>query len=603
MAIIRTPSRASGGITAEERRLMDEHTKVWIKRAFRTEPIVPEKIVPAIKALYAAAGLTSPRVVIVPSPLVMAFAYGAAGAIWATRDAARAEKYAATYDATNAMRDTTQVATYAVTDLTTREATYDATQAATYAAYALRDATYAALHDAAHDATRAATHDAARAATYAVTDDATREATYDATQAATYAAMYVATETMAYDATQAATRNATLVATFDATNIALDFATHHSTYAATRNVIRDAVDDVTDMAVFDATQAVTRDATRAATYDATFAATYDATSAATDAATRDILAAEAFTAAYDATNAIHDAAHAATDDATSNGADGSTRGATFAATFAVMREELAAATYRATRTATLDVAHASGGARAATFDTNVEGARLACLSLGGAVGLRAASYWSSAYHGGNLWAPYECYLTAARDILGLRLPEHAKYKAWEEAAIEGGFRVLHSEFCIVCDFPDLLKTDEQGRPHNETGPSHRWRDGWGFYSWHGVRIPGNWIEHRETLTSAEVLKEQNLEVRRAGCDILGWSRILKDLKARVINRDVDPEIGEVIEVSLPDLDRPARFLRVRCGTGREFVCGLPPEINTALEGQAYMTGLSPKDFVIPEIRT
>ena len=83
--IIRTTTRAAGGITAEEKRRMDEHAALWIRRAMRTEPIDPHEIVPAIKGLYAAAGLQAPRVVIVPSPLVMAFAYGAASAIWYMR--------------------------------------------------------------------------------------------------------------------------------------------------------------------------------------------------------------------------------------------------------------------------------------------------------------------------------------------------------------------------------------------------------------------------------------------------------------------------------------------------------------------------------------
>ena len=95
--IIRRPDRAEGGITAEEKLRMDDHAKLWISRALRTEPIEPDKIVPAIKALYAAAGLKEPRVVIAPSPLVMAFAYGASAAIWHVRKTGSAtdERYGA----------------------------------------------------------------------------------------------------------------------------------------------------------------------------------------------------------------------------------------------------------------------------------------------------------------------------------------------------------------------------------------------------------------------------------------------------------------------------------------------------------------------------
>jgi len=62
-------------------------------------------------------------------------------------------------------------------------------------------------------------------------------------------------------------------------------------------------------------------------------------------------------------------------------------------------------------------------------------------------------------------------------------------KLWEECVVHGGFRVLHEDFCMVSDFPEILLKDEQNRPHCENGPSHKWRDGWSLYHWHGVSIP------------------------------------------------------------------------------------------------------------------
>ena len=96
---IRTKTKAHGGITAREKELMAGHAKLWISRAMRTDPIEPDKIIPAIEGIYAAANLKKPRIVIVPSPLVMAFAYGASAAIWYAR---KTGKSAATYAATRA---------------------------------------------------------------------------------------------------------------------------------------------------------------------------------------------------------------------------------------------------------------------------------------------------------------------------------------------------------------------------------------------------------------------------------------------------------------------------------------------------------------------
>ena len=387
--IIREKNKAHGGITAEEKTRMDEHAKLWITRAMRTAPIEPDKIISAIEGIYAAANLKKPRIVIVPSPLVMAFAYGASAAIW--------------YSRKNGKSDATDAATRAATHAATRDATYDAT--------------------------RAATHDAAYAAAYAATDDAT--------------------------------------------------------------------------------------------YDATHAATYDATRAATRAAKGNA-------------------------------------------------EELAA---------------------------------LACRGLAGNFGVECARRWSNVYQGGNMWAGYDCYLTAYRDILGLELREHAAYAHWEQAAIHGGYRVMHEEFCIVSDFPEVLKVDDQNRPHCETGPSHRWRDGWSLYHWHGVKIPAEWIENKKSLDAKTALTWQNIEQRRAALEIVGWNNVLRELKARVIDEHPDPACGSLVEVQLPDLEKPSRFIRAQCGTKREFAIGVPPEIKTVTAAQAWLTGLPESQFEYPSIRT
>lgn len=201
-----------------------------------------------------------------------------------------------------------------------------------------------------------------------------------------------------------------------------------------------------------------------------------------------------------------------------------------------------------------------------------------------------------------MWAGVASYLSAFRDILGLQLPQHVAFASWEAAAIHGGFRVMHEEFCIVSDFPEVIRVDNENRPHCENGPSHRWRDGWSLYHWHGVSIPSEWVEDRSSLTPQIALTWKNIEQRRAACEILGWDAILTALDAKTINVDGDPEIGELVEVTLPEIGRE-RFLRVRCGTGRRFALPVPPEMKTALEANAWTFGIDAIDFTKPEIRT
>ena len=379
--IIRTKTRAEGGITADERKALSAISERAIKAAFRTEPADFCKLEKAIHALYACAGLRHPRVVLVPSPMVMAYAYGASAAIWHVR-----KSNAATHEATTA-------------------------------------------------ATRAATHEA----TDVATDAATRAATYEAT----------------YEAT-----------------------------------------DVT---------------TRAATHAATNAATYEATGVA----------------------------------------------------------EMQAAN--------------------------------ACRRLAGEFGVMCAYRWYNSYQGGSMWAGVKAYLEGFRDVIGLRLPEYEKGQIWLDC-MEGGFRVMHEEFCIASDHPEYIKIDDQNRPHCEDGPSHRWRDGWSIYHWHGVRVPAQWIENKARLSAQEALSQENAELRRAACEIVGWARILKELNATTINEHENPQIGRLVEVDLPDAPKE-RFLVVQCGTGRQFALPVPPQIKTALAAQAWTYGLDESEFTTPEVRT
>ena len=200
-----------------------------------------------------------------------------------------------------------------------------------------------------------------------------------------------------------------------------------------------------------------------------------------------------------------------------------------------------------------------------------------------------------------MWAGWSAYLVAFRDILGLRLKEHEAFAPFEAASREGGFRVMHEEFCMVSDFPEVLKKDEQNRPHCENGPSHRWRDGWSLYHWHGVRVPAEWIENKASLTAQMALSQENTELRRAACEILGWAKILKELNAKTINKNKDPQIGELIQVDLPDAPGE-KFLRVMCATGREFAIPVPKDMETAMQSNAWSFGLDPQQFN-PEVRT
>ena len=457
--IIRTPTKALGGITPTEQLQLAEVSQFWTANAMRTDPVDPKRVEAAVKALYAASGCPSPKVIVVPSPKVMALA----GVLAACTLEFRARGLI-----------TTDIATYAAMNAATHTATRDATDIAT----------------------RDATRDAADIATRDATDTATHTATRDATDTATHTATWNATHAATWDATWNATRDATDTATWNAT--------WNATHAATWN----------------ATDNVTRDATDTATWNATDTATRDAAMVRMDQPTNWYLS---------------------------------------------LCEHF----------------------------TNSQLAPLVTAVL---------PRWSSNYQGGNMWSAYASHLAAMRDVLKLTdLPCWEKYASWETCAIEGGFRYMHEDFCMVSDRPRVLKVDAENRPHCEDGPSHLWSDGWALYHWHGVAVPSEWITDKASLTAATALTWKNIEQRLAACKIIGWARIVKELDAKVIDVDGDPEIGTLLEVGIPDVGKE-RFVQVVCGTGRTFCLPVPRTCKTALEANAWSYGLD-GDTYRPEVRT
>lgn len=204
-----------------------------------------------------------------------------------------------------------------------------------------------------------------------------------------------------------------------------------------------------------------------------------------------------------------------------------------------------------------------------------------------------------AYFGGSLWnAGYCSWVDYFNEVCGVKIDRN-----FLDVTESCGFYWVLDGICFASERPSEINFDEERRLHSETGMSISYKgSGWGLFHWHGTQVPGEWILHKEKLTAKIALTQTNIEQRRAACEIVGWSKILHDLGARTIDRDNDPQIGELVAVKLPDLPNDVKFLRVRCGTGRDFAICVPPNIEKVLDAQAWVTGLDPKDYSTPEVR-
>jgi hypothetical protein len=211
------------------------------------------------------------------------------------------------------------------------------------------------------------------------------------------------------------------------------------------------------------------------------------------------------------------------------------------------------------------------------------------------------------YIGGQFWVggwwgspAYVAYFT---DVCGLEigggLADGAA--AYRLASESGCWWYPARGYAILCARPSKIYLDADGRLHCDTGLAIEWPDGWGVAAWHGTRVPREWIEDRASLTAQTALTWPNIEQRRAAAEILGWPAILAQLSPSVIDEDV-PEIGTLLRVDLPDAPG-SQFLRVRCGTGRDFVLPIPSTIKTALEANSWTFDVPQIDIKSLEVRT
>lgn len=164
-----------------------------------------------------------------------------------------------------------------------------------------------------------------------------------------------------------------------------------------------------------------------------------------------------------------------------------------------------------------------------------------------------------------------------------------------------GFIINLGSVMVGLKMPEV-KLDERELLHCEDGPAVTWGGRNSQYWWHNVQVPSEWIEDKENIDPATALNWENAEERRALCEIIGWEKILSTLKPVVVDEDLDPEIGTLLRVDLPDAPG-SQFLKVRCGTGRTFVLPVPENLRTALDANAWTYNLDPKEYKLLETRT
>jgi len=156
--------------------------------------------------------------------------------------------------------------------------------------------------------------------------------------------------------------------------------------------------------------------------------------------------------------------------------------------------------------------------------------------------------------------------------------------------------------CVITERPARLARDTEGRLHCADAMCIAYPDGWGFYAWHGVRVPEQVIVSPETLTPTQILGEPNAEVRRVMMERYGMARLLRDARAERVDAS---DYGTLYRLPVAN-DEPLVMVEVENatpepdGTQKKYTLRVPPTIATAHEAVAWTFGMTPREYAVAE---
>lgn len=99
--------------------------------------------------------------------------------------------------------------------------------------------------------------------------------------------------------------------------------------------------------------------------------------------------------------------------------------------------------------------------------------------------------------------------------------------------------VMFENLVICVARPRLVKTDDRGNLHNDTGAAIAFEDGYEEYAWHGTFVDENIIMRPTEIKREEILAEKNSEVSRAIAERLGWDEYMKRAETFLVDKWFD----------------------------------------------------------------
>lgn len=150
---------------------------------------------------------------------------------------------------------------------------------------------------------------------------------------------------------------------------------------------------------------------------------------------------------------------------------------------------------------------------------------------------------------------------------------------------------------VAAERPTEAHRDDAGRLHSADSKAIVWPDGWGVHIWHGVRVP-DWVIETPAgeLSAWSADREQNVEIRRAIIERMGYERYLQDAGRELVHEDDCGKLWrQTVNELLPPPPPPEPLTVVEVvnatpepnGAYRHFWIRVPAAMRTARQAVAW----------------
>lgn len=186
-----------------------------------------------------------------------------------------------------------------------------------------------------------------------------------------------------------------------------------------------------------------------------------------------------------------------------------------------------------------------------------------------------------------------------------------QYKKEDSALLEDWFQLskscmwwyAYSNVCLISDKPaEINWNEEKTRLHSYNRPAVLFKDDWAIYCIDGIRVEPRIVTNPGSVTTDEIEKETNVELRRIKTQIYdnhrGVGSYIKDSGAKLIHED---NTGRLYKKEVPN-DEDIVMVRVLnstidlAGNQKEFWLRVPPTITTARAAVAWTFNREPKNY-------